>query len=104
MTDTLHFRYDEQSGKITGRYWGDDPPEAITTPSAGEEYASTPDFSHDSRRDLLRDAKDGLVPGEDYDPDEEEVIAWLYYNPDSDEFEDGEIYAEARVEQLDDND
>ena len=105
MTDTLHFRYQQDDGRIGSRYWGEKPSDQITDPPEGYGHVSEPAFSQESRGELLREAKADVEPGEDYDPDSETVVAHLYYDPDSDDFDGGEIYAEAHVEQLpDDND
>ena len=105
MTDTLHFRYQKDDGRIGSRYWGENAPEQITDPPEGYGYASEPGFSQDGRGELLREAKADVEPGEDYDPDSEAVVAHLYYEPDDPDFEGGRIYGKAEIVDLpDDND
>ena len=102
MTDTVHIRYDDTTGRIVQRYWGEDAPEKLTDPPEGYAYASEPDFSQASRGQLLREAKAEYEPGADYDPEAETVGARLYYEPDSEEYDGGEIYAAAEVVELSD--
>jgi len=96
MSDTLHLTYDAQDGRITARYWGDTPPEAMR--DTDDEYARVEGFSQASRGDLLREAQAEYVAGEDYDPETETVVARLYFDPDADGYEAGRIYARAHIE------
>ena len=92
MTETLHFRYDESSGRITARYWGEEPPQRITDPPDGYAYAHEPDFSQDSRSEMMAEANAIHEPGEDFDPDTETSVGYLCYDD-----ETGEIYPDAEI-------
>ena len=99
MTDTLHFRYRKDDGRIVQRYWGENAPDQITDPPEGYGYVSEPAFSQDSRGELLREAKADVEPGEDYDPDTETSVGYLCYDD-----ETGEIYGDAEIRELPDAD
>ena len=95
MAEKLHFRYDESSGYINARYWGDDPPEQITDPPEGYAYTSEPGFSQDSRSEMMAEANAIHEPGKDYDPDTETSVGYLCYDD-----ETGEIYPDAEIREL----
>lgn len=99
MADTLHFRFDESSGRIEGRYWGDEPPQRISNPKDGYAYGSDSAFSQAARETLFQSAQDSVEAGTDYDPETETAVAYLYYDEAT-----GEIYSDVEIQPLPDTD
>ena len=94
----MKFAYDKETDRITQRYWGDEQPEWYDNPPEGVETAEEP-LSQDSRDEQMRKANDIHEPGTDYDPETETSVGYLCYDD-----ETGEVYPEAEIRPLPDDD
>lgn len=96
----MKLAYDAETGRITRTFWKEDiTPGWFEDPPEGCDVAEEPDFSQESRGELLRERKEELRSSDEYDPEEHTVSARLYYDP-----EEGEIYAEGDIEDAPDDD
>ena len=93
----MKFAYDKETGRITQRYWGDEKPAWYDNPHEAVETAEEP-LSQDSRDEQMERANNIHEAGADYDPETETSVGYLCYDA-----ETGEIYPEAEIRPLPDD-
>lgn len=80
----LTLRYDDETYRITQRYWGNDNPDWATSQRDGTTVTTT-ETTQKTRTDALTSALNSVEAGTDYNPDTETVIGRLCYDPESDQ-------------------
>ena len=94
-----YLAYNTKTERIKRRAWIDDEPIWFSDPADGCAVAHEPDFSQASLREMMRNANAIHDAGTDYDPEAETSVGYLCYND-----ETGEIYPEADLRPLPDDD
>ncbi len=90
----LTLRYDDETHRITQRFWGTEDPEWATVQRDGETVTTT-ETTQKARADALRSALNSVEAGTDYDPDTETPVGRLCYDPDTDN-----LYVEVDIQPI----
>jgi len=90
----LTLRYDNETHRITQKYWGSDDPDWADKQRDGETVTTT-ETTQQTRADALNSALNSVEAGTDYDPDSEMSVGLLCYDPDADQ-----LYAEVEIQPL----
>ena len=94
-----YIAYDTETERITRRAWTDDEPVWFDNLAEGFGVAHEPGFSQSSLQAMMKEANNIHEPGTDYDADTETSVGYLCYDDDT-----GEIYPEAEIRPLPDDD